>query len=77
MNGTFVLCIEDTDRERHGEETTNAMRSRGMDWDEGPEVGDKVSAIVLTTNICEFYAEMAQFTSKKLRFTSAYRRNHE
>jgi glutamyl-tRNA synthetase len=26
MNGTFILGIEDTDRERHGEEAANAMR---------------------------------------------------
>jgi len=41
--GTFVLRIEDTDRERSTEAATaaifDAMRWLGLDWDEGPEVG--------------------------------------
>jgi glutamyl-tRNA synthetase len=41
--GTFVLRIEDTDRERSTREAEaaifDAMRWLGLDWDEGPEVG--------------------------------------
>jgi glutamyl-tRNA synthetase len=41
--GTFVLRIEDTDRERSTEQAVRAildgMRWLGLDWDEGPEVG--------------------------------------
>ena len=41
--GTFVLRIEDTDRERSTEESVSAiqeaLRWLGIDWDEGPEVG--------------------------------------
>lgn len=41
--GTFVLRIEDTDRERSTEESKavifDAMRWLGLDWDEGPFVG--------------------------------------
>jgi glutamyl-tRNA synthetase len=41
--GTFVLRIEDTDRERSTQAATDAifdaMRWLGLDWDEGPEVG--------------------------------------
>ncbi len=41
--GTFVLRIEDTDRERNTEEALRVilegMRWLGMDWDEGPEKG--------------------------------------
>jgi glutamyl-tRNA synthetase len=41
--GTFVLRIEDTDRERSTPENEQIilrdMRWFGMDWDEGPEVG--------------------------------------
>lgn len=41
--GTFVLRIDDTDRERSTEENTQAilraMKWLGLDWDEGPEVG--------------------------------------
>jgi glutamyl-tRNA synthetase len=43
VGGTFVLRIEDTDRERHIEEATNVildgMRWLGFNWDEGPEAG--------------------------------------
>lgn len=41
--GTFVLRIEDTDKERSTPENTDAildaLRWLGLDWDEGPEVG--------------------------------------
>ena len=41
--GVLILRIEDTDRERHGEEHVEgirrAIRWLGLDWDEGPEVG--------------------------------------
>ncbi len=41
--GTFILRIEDTDKERSTPENTeailDAMRWLGLDWDEGPEVG--------------------------------------
>lgn len=41
--GTFVLRVEDTDRERNTKEALDVllsgMRWLGLDWDEGPEVG--------------------------------------
>jgi len=41
--GTFVLRIEDTDRERSTQQAVDAildgMRWLGLDWDEGPDVG--------------------------------------
>jgi len=41
--GTFILRIEDTDRERSTKEAEaaifDALRWLGLDWDEGPEVG--------------------------------------
>jgi len=41
--GTFILRIEDTDRERSTQAAVDAilegMRWLGLDWDEGPEVG--------------------------------------
>ena len=42
-NGTFVFRIEDTDAARDSEESYQAlldsMRWLGLNWDEGPEVG--------------------------------------
>jgi glutamyl-tRNA synthetase len=41
--GTFVLRIEDTDKDRNTDESLqvllDGMRWMGMEWDEGPEVG--------------------------------------
>ena len=43
MGGTFVLRIEDTDRERSTSEyeqtIMDGMRWMGLDWDEGPDIG--------------------------------------
>ena len=43
--GRFILRIEDTDRERYVEGATEViyrtLRSIGMDWDEGPDVGGR------------------------------------
>ena len=42
-NGKFILRIEDTDRERYVEGAVDViyrtLKSIGMDWDEGPDVG--------------------------------------
>ncbi|MBD3277230.1 MAG: glutamate--tRNA ligase, partial [Candidatus Aegiribacteria sp.] len=42
-NGSFVLRIEDTDRERSSEESEEAiidsLRWLGLEWDEGPDIG--------------------------------------
>jgi nondiscriminating glutamyl-tRNA synthetase len=41
--GSFILRIEDTNIERHREETVNLMieslKWLGLDWDEGPDIG--------------------------------------
>ena len=41
--GTFILRIEDTDRERSTQESSSAiledLRWLGLDWDEGPDIG--------------------------------------
>lgn len=42
-NGKFILRIEDTDRERYVEGAVDViyrtLKSIGMDWDEGPDIG--------------------------------------
>ena len=43
LGGKFILRIEDTDQERFVEGATeviyDTLRSCGMNWDEGPDVG--------------------------------------
>lgn len=58
--GTFVLRIDDTDKERSTEENTaqilRAMRWLGLDWDEGPEAGGEFGPYYQTLR-SEFYTE--------------------
>jgi glutamyl-tRNA synthetase len=60
--GTFVLRIEDTDRERSTEESTRvifeSLKWLGLDWDEGPEVGGPNGPYFQTQRI-ELYREFA------------------
>ena len=71
--GKFVLRIEDTDIARHREETINlilkALKWLGLDWDEGPEAGDKYGPYrqSLRTGIYKEYAY------KLIRDSKAYR----
>ena len=43
--GSFILRIEDTDIERHMEETigliTDSLKWLGITWDEGPDIGGR------------------------------------
>ncbi|WMJ23248.1 glutamate--tRNA ligase [Paludicola sp. MB14-C6] len=49
-NGTFILRIEDTDRERYVEGAVdiiyNTLRKTGLIWDEGPDIGGPVGPYV-------------------------------
>ena len=49
-DGTFILRIEDTDRERYVEGAVdiiyNTLRKTGLIWDEGPDVGGPVGPYV-------------------------------
>ena len=60
--GTFVLRIEDTDRERSTQAATDAifdaMKWLGLDWDEGPMVGGP-DAPYFQTQRLEIYREHA------------------
>lgn len=61
--GSFVLRIEDTDRERSTEESIrivlDSMRWLGLDWDEGPEVGGDHGPYVQSERLA-IYAEYAE-----------------
>ncbi|MDR1303077.1 MAG: glutamate--tRNA ligase, partial [Puniceicoccales bacterium] len=66
--GTFILRIEDTDRERHVEEATDVilsgMRWLEMDWDEGPEVGGRCGPYFQSQR-GEIYKEYLEILRKK------------
>ncbi len=54
-NGTFVLRIEDTDRNRYVEGAVenliNALKWAGLEFDEGPEVGGNFGPYMQSTKI--------------------------
>ncbi len=61
--GTFILRIEDTDRERYVEGATDVifrtLRTCGLNWDEGPDVGGDYGPYVQSERMGMFkgYAE--------------------
>ena len=61
--GTFILRIEDTDRERSTQESIDivleSMRWLGLDWDEGPEVGGNHGPYVQSERL-DIYARFAE-----------------
>ena len=61
--GTFILRIEDTDRERSTDESIQvvfeSMRWLGLDWDEGPEQGGDHGPYVQSERL-DIYAEYAE-----------------
>jgi len=71
--GTFILRIEDTDRERSTDESIqvvfDSMRWLGLDWDEGPEVGGNHGPYVQSERL-HIYAEFAE---KLIESGHAYR----
>ena len=72
-NGTFILRIEDTDRERSTEESIQIVLDSllwlGLDWDEGPEVGGEHGPYVQSARL-DIYADYAH---KLIRSGHAYR----
>jgi glutamyl-tRNA synthetase len=73
QGGTFILRIEDTDRERSTEESIrvvfDSMRWLGLDWDEGPGVGGDHGPYVQSERL-DIYADYAE---KLIRSGHAYR----
>ncbi|AKF04759.1 glutamate--tRNA ligase [Sandaracinus amylolyticus] len=61
--GTFVLRIEDTDRERSTQESVDvildSMKWCGLEWDEGPEVGGPNGPYFQTQRL-ELYRDFAE-----------------
>lgn len=61
--GSFILRIEDTDRERSTRESIDivleSMRWLGLDWDEGPDVGGNHGPYVQSKRL-DIYARFAE-----------------
>ncbi len=61
--GTFILRIEDTDRNRFVpdavEDIKNSLRWMGLDWDEGPEAGGEVGPYFQSERL-EIYKEYSE-----------------
>lgn len=47
--GSFILRIEDTDQKRYVEGATeiiyNTLKTVGMNWDEGPDIGRRIRSV--------------------------------
>jgi glutamyl-tRNA synthetase len=71
--GSFVLRIEDTDRERSTEQSIQivleSMRWLGLDWDEGPEVGGAHGPYIQS----ERRGIYAKYTERLIESGHAYR----
>ena len=71
--GTFILRIEDTDRERSTDESIRivleSMRWLGLEWDEGPEVGGSHGPYVQSERLAIY----ARFAEKLIETGHAYR----
>jgi glutamyl-tRNA synthetase len=71
--GSFILRIEDTDRERSTDESIQivleSMRWLGLDWDEGPEIGGQHGPYVQSERLHIY----AQFAERLVETGHAYR----
>ncbi|HHW15332.1 MAG TPA: glutamate--tRNA ligase, partial [Firmicutes bacterium] len=71
--GTFVLRIEDTDRERSTEESVQAILDGltwlGLDWDEGPGVGGPYGPYFQTQRLESYHA----YAEKLVKMGRAYK----
>ena len=67
-NGTFILRIEDTDKEREVEGSIdniiNSLKWLGLDWDEGPQIGGQNGPYLQSQRIKK-YLEYAQILIDK------------
>lgn len=66
--GTFILRIEDTDRERYVEGAVdiiyNTLKETGLQWDEGPDIGGPVGPYVQSERMGMFLDYAKQLVEK-------------
>ncbi|HEX7622740.1 MAG TPA: glutamate--tRNA ligase [Anaeromyxobacteraceae bacterium] len=70
--GTFVLRVEDTDRERSTQQAVDAildgLRWLGMDWDEGPDIGGPHGPYFQTQRLAVYRRYAEQLIAEKKAF---------
>ena len=70
--GTFVLRVEDTDRERSTQQAVDAildgLRWLGMDWDEGPDIGGPHGPYFQTQRLAIYRRYAEQLIAEKKAF---------
>ncbi len=66
--GSFVLRIEDTDRERYVEGAVdivyNTLRDAGLDWDEGPDIGGDYGPYVQSERMGNYLERAKELVEK-------------
>lgn len=66
--GSFILRIEDTDRERYVDGAVdiiyNTLRDAGLDWDEGPDIGGEYGPYVQSERMASYIVYAKQLIEK-------------
>ncbi|MCR4277762.1 MAG: glutamate--tRNA ligase [Candidatus Berkelbacteria bacterium] len=72
FNGKFIVRVEDTDKERHDEDSLKDILEGllwlGMSWDEGPEVGGPYGPYFQQERLGLYEPFVAQLIDKKLAY---------
>ena len=70
--GSFIVRIEDTDRERHDDaslkDILEGLRWLGMSWDEGPEVGGPYGPYIQSERLGIYEPFVAELLQKRLAY---------
>jgi glutamyl-tRNA synthetase len=75
-NGTFILRIEDTDKEREVEGSIEhiikSLKWIGMDWDEGPDIGGPNAPYIQSQRLDTYKKYAQELYEKGLAYTDPY-----
>jgi len=75
-NGTFILRIEDTDKEREVEGSIEhiikSLKWLGVDWDEGPDIGGPNAPYIQSQRLDTYKKYALELYEKGLAYTDPY-----
>ncbi len=75
-NGTFILRIEDTDKEREVEGSIEhiieSLKWLGLDWDEGPDIGGKHAPYIQSQRLDSYKKYAQTLIDKNLAYADPY-----